>query len=460
MERTAIMKRKIDQYLNNWLKRNTVLLIDGMRQVGKSYSIREFGRKTFGDNLFEFNFDEHKKDIQYFNNISTAKELITSLSLYSSKPFVPGKTLIFLDEIQLVTGIDWEMMAKYLIIDGRFRFIYSGSLLGVLLNGLGSSPNVFKKDGSASSLSHPGGYLDEIRMFPMDFEEYLWANGLADETISILKDSFINKKEISPLMHKKILDYFYEYLFVGGLPDAVNSYLKGKDVQELNLAHQRIDKMFIRDITQYAEANKRIHLLDIYQAISSQINTKNKRFITSKILKNGEKYEISDDFRWLIHAGLAYPVYNVTEPTNPLRLSEKRNLVKLFEGDTGMLTYHLLDTESIRKLLSKEADINYGAIFENVAAQLFETHGFDHQWYYDNKKHGEMDFIINYKGAVVPIEIKSGKTYKEHSALTYFMSKDSPYHFLEAFIFSNGNYEIQGNINYLPIYLLEFLRKE
>lgn len=454
------MKRKIDQYLNDWLKRNTVLLVDGMRQVGKSYSIREFGKKVFGENLFEFNFDEHRKDIHYFNGMGSAQELITNISLYSPKPFVPGKTLIFLDEIQLVAGIDWEMMAKYLLMDGRFRFIYSGSLLGVLLNGLGNSPNIFKQDKSPSSLAHPGGYLDEVRMFPMDFEEYLWANGISGEIISILKESFIKKKEVPPLIHKKILDCFYEYLFVGGLPDAVSSYLKGKDIQELNLAHQRIDKMFLRDITQYAEANKRIHLLEIYQDLSSQINEKNKRFKVNKILKNGEKYEIADDFRWLIQAGVAYPVTNVTEPTNPLRLSEKRSLVKLFEGDTGMLTYHLLETESIRKLLSKEADINYGAIFENVASQLLATHGFDHQWYYDNKKHGEMDFIINHRGSIVPMEIKSGKTYKEHSALTYFMGEDSPYDFPEALVFSNGNIARKQKINYLPLYMLEFLRKE
>jgi len=451
-----MLKRKVTNYLEKWLERDTVLLIDGARQVGKTYSITEFGKRNFKDNFFEFNFDEHRDSIETFNKVKTAQEFITNLSYYAKKPFVNNKTLIFLDEIQLVTEIDWEMFSKYLVKDDRFRFVLSGSLLGVTLNSITKSPNAYK---TMEGL-HPGGSLDELRMYPMDFEEYLWANNVIEENINELKDCFYKRKKVPEILHKKILDLFYEYLFVGGMPDAVISYLKNKDLQELNLAHQRIDLMNRRDIIQYAQANDRVHLLDVYEALSGQINSKNKRFVMNSVVGKNESYEINDDFSWLVKAGIAYPVYNVTSPEYPFKLNEKRNLVKLFEGDTGMLCFHLMDTGVIKKILNKEKDINFGSVFENVSAQLMMTHDFKNLWYYDNKKHGEMDFLIQKGGNAIPIEIKSGKDYKRHSSLTYFMQKQNSYHFDEAYVFNYDNFSSDGNIYYFPVYMLEFLNNE
>lgn len=454
-----MFKRKITTYLEKWLNRNTVLLVDGVRQSGKTFSIHSFGKEHFGDDFFEFNFHEHEDVVADFSKCQTASELITNLSFYSPKPFVPGKTLIFLDEIQLVDGIDWEMFSKYLIADGRFRFILSGSLLGVTLNGLSQNPSSFKKDKTPLDFSHPGSSLDEVRLYPMDFEEYLWACGLSEEVIQQIKDNYQQEKEVPSIPHKRLLDYFYEYLFVGGFPDAVESYLKGRDLQELRLAHERIDKMHSHDVTYHAKKENRVHLLDVYETLSGQINSKNKRFFLNSIVPESERYDIQDDFQWLVKAGLAYPVYNVTEPTVPLKLNEKRSLVKLFESDVGMLTYHLLDTDSIRKLLAKEKSINYGAIFENAVAQLLSTHGYDHLYYYDSKKHGEVDFLIEKEGQVIPLEIKSGKDYKLHPALSYFLSEDSPYDIPQACIFSDGNLSIRGKEIYYPIYMVDFLQK-
>jgi len=450
-----MLKRKITAYLEKWLERDTVLLVDGARQTGKSFSINEFGNRIFGVNFFGFNFDEHRDLIEDFNKIKTAQELITNLSYYASKPFEVGKTLIFLDEVQLISEIDWQMFAKYLVSDGRYRFILSGSLLGVTLNNIVKSPNAYK---NTMVGSHPGGYLDEYRMYPLDFEEYLWANGLAQENIDMIKKCFYEKREVDFLPHKRLMDLFYEYLFVGGMPNAVDSYLRNHDLQDLRLAHERIEAMNHRDIIQYAQANDRLHLLEVYESLSSQINNKNKRFTLNTISKSNS-YEISDDFNWLIKAGIAYPVYNVTAPETPLRLNEKRRLVKLFEGDVGMLCFHLMDTGTIKKILAKDKDINFGAIFENVAAQLMACHGFENMWYYNNKKHGEMDLLIEYEGKIIPIEIKSGKDYKRHSALSYFMSDRNDYQFDEAFVFNSNNYSREGKLHYFPIYMIEFLRR-
>jgi predicted AAA+ superfamily ATPase len=454
-----MLKRKITEYLEKWLNRNTVVLVDGVRQAGKSFAIRAFGKDHFGDNYFEFNFHDHEDVVPDFNKCKTASELITNLSYYSPRPFVPGKTLIFLDEIQLVDGIDWEMFSKYLVMDGRFRFALSGSLLGVTLNGLSQDPSSFKKNLTPLDSSHPGSALDEIRLFPLDFEEYLWACGLSEDAIKEIKEDYFKGVEVPSIPHKRLLDYFYEYLFVGGFPDAVNSFLKGRDLQELRLAHERIEKMHLRDITYHAEKNNHIHLLDIYESLSGQINSKDKRFFLNSVCQKKENYNIQDDFQWLVKAGLAYPVYNVTEPTIPLRLNEKRNLVKLFESDVGMLSYHLLDTDSIRKLLAKEKSINEGAIFENAVAQLLSTHGYSHLYYYDSKKHGEVDFLIEKEGQVLPLEIKSGKDYQIHRALTYFLSEVSPYAIPKAFVFSDGNVSLREKEIYYPIYMIDFLSK-
>jgi len=365
---------------------------------------------------------------------------------------------MFLDEIQLVSGIDWEMFSKYLVKDGRFRFILSGSLLGVTLNNLAQSPTGYKKDGTAMEGAHPGSALDEIRMFPLDFEEYLWANGLAQESIDAVKENFERREAVPSVAHKRLTELFYEYLIVGGMPDAVVSYLKNRDLQELRLAHERIERMYRRDIVQYAEANERIHLLEVYESLSGQINSKNKRFVLSSVVQKNETYEINDDFNWLVKAGIAYPVYNVTTPEVPFRLNEKRSLVKLFEADTGMLCFHLMDTGTIRKIMAKEKDINFGAVFENVTAQLLFTHGYRYLWYYDNKKHGKLDFLLEDAGNALPLEIKSGKDYKRHSALTYFMKMQNEYSFPEAYVFNTDNFSDDGNIYYFPVYMLEFLR--
>lgn len=454
-----MLERKITAYLEKWLTRNTVVLVDGVRQAGKSYAIREFGKAHFGQNCFEFNFHEHQEVIADFNRCKNAQELITNLSLYSPRPFVPGKTLIFLDEIQLVDGIDWPMFSKYLLEDGRFRFALSGSLLGVHLNGLSHPANGLSDSLSSLNSSRPGAALDEVRLYPMDFEEYLWANGLAKETIEQIKDCFLRGLTVPPLWQKRLLDLFYEYLFVGGYPDAVNSYLKGRDLQELRLAQTRIEAMHRRDVASHVEAADRIHLMGVYEAMSGQINAKNKRFKINSVLKPNERYDITDDFRWLVQAGLAYPVYNVTEPSLPLRLNEKRNLVKLYESDVGLLSYHLFETGTIQKLLAKEKAINYGAIFENAAAELLSAHGFSTLYYYDSKKHGEVDFLIEKEGEVLPLEIKSGKDYKIHHALTYFMGDEAPYGLKEAYVFSDANFSEENKIRYFPIYFLDCLAR-
>lgn len=440
-----MLKRKFEQKLEQWLQTNKVLLVDGARQVGKTYLIDSFCKSHF-ENYVTINLALNPEAIKAFSQAKNVKDFLLVVSAFADSPLIPNKTIIFIDEIQLAKDIDFQTMAKGFAIDGRYRFIFSGSLLEVT---------------NFNIALEPTGYLYEETMYPMDFEEFLWANNVQEPVIQEVKNSYDDKKPVPSFIHTKMLDLFYRYLMIGGLPEAVNTYIKTNDLAATHLVHKAIETYYRKDITKYASEANRPYIVNAYDLLPSEISGKSKRFVLSKVDKNYSILRCQNDFIWLKEAGIAIPVYNVDEPKIPLLLTKNNTLLKLFANDVGLLCYRLLSTGIQEKILAHEKGINFGGIFENVVAQELLCHGFgfNNLFYFSSKKQGEADFLVTYQNEVLPIEVKSGKDYKRHSALNNLLSSNE-YGIKKALILADCNLEIIENKIYLPIYMIGFLKQE
>lgn len=436
MEVICLIDRTIKKYINNWLKESReALLLTGARQVGKTYLIRQCLKES-GYPYVELNFIERPELIDLFSNAKDAKELLMRLSLVSEEALEKGKTIIFLDEIQEFKDIVTRI--KFLVEEGSFRYIMSGSLLGVELNDLRSAPV---------------GYMQIQEMYPLSFEEFVKALGVGQDILHVLKENFKDRKPVDEFIHSKMLDIFYLYLIIGGMPEAVETYIHTNDLAKVAQVHENIIRLYKKDFSKY-EVRYKLKLQEIYDAMPGQLDQKNKRFQLNSIGKGISYDRVENDFLWLKDAGVAIPVYNVSEPKLPLIISENRNLFKLFFSDVGLLTNCYSNQVKI-SILNKDKSINNGALFENVVAQELLAKG--HKVYYFNsKKQGELDFVIELDGKVVPLEIKSGKDYKRHSALNNVL-KNEEYNISEGFVFSEGNIEVDEKRVYFPIYMIMFL---
>ena len=398
-----MIKRKIDDYIRNYYETNrNALLITGARQIGKTYSIRQFG-KTF-KSFIEVNFVEMPEAVDLFKGAKSSGDILLRLSAITSVPLIKGETLVFFDEVQqcpdIVTAI------KFLVDDGSYRYILSGSLLGVELKDL---------------RSEPVGYMGVKDMFPLDFEEFISCVGINDAVIGALHEAWRNRTAVDEFVHGKIMELFRLYLVVGGMP-AVVRYLESNNLQEVMTVQQDIIRLYKRDIAQY-DPNNKLYIEEIL---------------------------------WLTNAGVALPVYNVEEPKMPLLLARSRNLFKLFQSDIGLLASQYAEGIQMR-IIKGDKDINFGSIYENAVAQELVAHGIV-PYYYNNKKRGELDFVIELEGKVLPIEVKSGKDYETHRALSNIMDCEE-YDFSEAVVFNNGNLRVAGKIIYAPIYMAMFFEK-
>lgn len=435
-----MLERKIEKEIVQWIKNdNKALLIDGARQVGKTYIIRK-ALKDCDCEYVEFNLLNSSMLINVLKKSESVDDLITNLSLFSNKPLNKGKTFLFFDEIQEFKELATKI--KFWVDEGSFRYIFSGSLLGVELKNIKSAPV---------------GYLRTITMYPLDFEEFLQLYNFNDELKSSLKKSFIDKIPVNESVHEKMMQIFNMYLNVGGMPSAVDKFKETKNLELVLKEHNDIISQYKKDFTKYETEDKKPYLTHIYDLIPAELNSSNKRFNCSN-LKKGLKYSRSEaNFIWLDSAGVAIPTYNVTEPVLPLLLNEKSSLFKLFLSDVGMLT-SMYGKSTKMQILANDQDINNGALYENVVAQELKAHGFK-LYYYNSKKYGELDFVIEYKGKVLPIEVKSGKSYQRHSALNNIIDVPN-YAIDEAYVLSNYNVEVKGNIIYYPIYMLMFIMDE
>ena len=435
------MFRKAKSKLINWkATSNKALLVTGARQVGKTYIIREFLKEEFGeDNFIEFNLIENELAKTTIENSSNSEDLLFRLSALANKNMIKGKTIIFLDEVQVCSNIITAI--KFLVEDGSFRYILSGSLFWTELKDIKSIPV---------------GYMDSFQMYPLDFEEFLIANGLNTNVLDRLKTNFEELTPVDKIVHSKLIDMFHLYLIVGGMPSVVKKYLETNNLKDVVEEQNNINRFYRQDISKYDE-NNNLYIKEIFDLIPSELNNQNKRFIMKNLNENIKFNRYENSFLWLKDAGVALPVYCADEPKTPLILSKSRNLFKLFHCDVGLLASMYMDNNLQIKILNKDKDINFGSIYENAIAEELVSKGFD-LYYYKNNKIGEIDFLIENKGVVIPLEIKSGKNYKRHNALDNLLldSVDIP----KAYIFSNNNVEVDGNKVYLPIYMIIFFEKD
>lgn len=435
------MFRKAKSKLIDW-KNNSdkAMLVTGARQVGKTYIIREFLEEEFGNNNYiEINLYENELAKDTIETSSNSEDLLFRLSALSNKPLHKGKTIIFLDEVQVCSNIITAI--KFLVNEGSYRYILSGSLLGTELKDIKSIPV---------------GYMDSFQMFPLDFEEFLIANGLTINVIDKIKTNFENLTPVDNIVHSKLIDMFHLYLIVGGMPAVVKKYIETNNLKHVVEEQNNINRFYRQDISKYDAENK-LYIKDIFDLIPSELNNQNKRFIMKNLNENIKFNRYENSFIWLKEAGVALPCYCTDEPKTPLILSKSRNLFKLFHCDVGLLSSMYMDNNLQIKILNKDKDINFGSIYENAIAEELVSKGFN-LYYYKSNKFGEIDFLIENNGEVIPLEIKSGKNYKKHNALDNLLTKDFDIH--KAYIFSNNNIEVHENKIYLPIYMIMFLKKE
>ena len=437
------MYRKISKYIEDYLTSNEdkILCIDGARQVGKSYIIRELSQKYF-ENYIEINMANDKTGDRLFANVKTIESFYIELSVFAGEKLKErNNTIVFIDEIQEYPEL--LTLLKPLRKDNKFKYICSGSELGIAL---------------AKTTLTPMGSIIQKRMYPMDFEEFLIANNVGELALNHLRKSFEEGKTLDESLHNKMLNLFKTYLYVGGLPDAINAYINTKNIVKIREVHQEAIKFYSDDATKYDKEHKLV-IKRIYDMIPSNLENKVKR-IQYKQVENIEDSRFSkyvNEFEYLISSGIALDAKAITEPKFPLIQSSSKNLIKLYMNDVGLLTY-LLYKNNINAILNDESGVNLGAVYETIVAEELKAH--DHElYYYDRKKVGEVDYLIDDYDSltVLPLEIKSGKDYSNFKALPKILN-DSNYRMNRGYVLSNER-EIrkEGKIIYCPIYFVMFL---
>lgn len=431
-----MLKRNLDNEIRKFYNESrNALLLTGARQTGKTFAVRKFGREF--KSFIEINFIEHPEVVNLFAGVASAEDILMRVSLLTDQPFIEGETLIFFDEVQrcadLLTGL------KFLVDQGKYRYILSGSLLGVEMKDI---------------RSEPVGYLGIMNVYPLDFKEFAENMNISPAIIEKLEECFEKELPVDPLIDKKMSELFRLYLIVGGMPAAMEEYISTGNLGRVIAIQKDIVAMYRRDISQYSTKDK-LKIKEIFDLIPSELDAKNKRFILKRLNEHAKYDRYADSFLWLKDAGVAIPVYNVERPEIPLRLAETRNLFKLFSNDVGLLAAQYADGLQI-KILSGDISLNYGAIFENLVAQELLCHGFS-LYYYNNKRMGEVDFIVQRDGKVLPLEVKSGKDYQRHSALTNLIETDA-YGISEGIVLCPGNVMREGKILYLPNYMIMFIK--
>ena len=433
------MYRKDSIIIEEWLKRSDkALLVTGARQIGKTWLIREEIAKS-GYCKFEVNFIDQPDLVDYLNVKMSANEFLVKLKMIMPEDCKPQETVVFFDEIQKCPEIVTKI--KFLVEEGSFKYVMSGSLLGVELKGI---------------TSVPVGYLTVLRMYPMDFEEFMIANSVSKTTLEMLKAKFETCQPVDEFIHQKLLSLFFIYLIVGGMPDAVKIYIATKDIREVDKVQRDIVALYKEDFSQHESEDKKLKLISIYDIIPAELNKQNKKFVFTMLNKELKFDRYENSFLWLKDAGIALPVYNVEAPVIPLKASKSSNVFRLFSNDTGLLT-SAYPAETKLELINKNSEVNNGAHFENAVAQQLTANGLE-PYFCKKKNIGELDVLVEMDGKVVPIEVKSGKAYKAHKSLDNFM-KISDYHIEKAYVLSVANMEQEGSVVYLPIYMCYLLKE-
>ena len=441
-----MLYRKIASKIESFLKseKKRMLVVSGARQVGKSYIIREVGMRLYS-NFIEVNMEEDKQSNRLFENARTVEDFMIALStIAGAKMKDSEKTLVFIDEIQAYSHL--LTLAKFLVEDGRFTYIASGSQLGIALK---------------TTQSIPIGSIELLSMYPLDFEEFLIANGVGELLINEMRRKFEAKEVLNESLHMKVMDYFRKYLLVGGMPSAVNTSLSEHNMVSVRNIHRDISLLYKNDAAKYeSESLRKLKIQRIYDMVPSNLEKVKNRIVAKDIeLKKGKRMaDYQDEFEYLISSGITLEVQAISKPSYPLVENSGKKLLKLYMSDIGLLT-GILYHNDVLPIMNDKCGVNLGSVYENVVAQELKAHGFK-LYYYDNKKNGEVDFLIDSVDlmSVLPIEVKSGKDYYIHTALNNLLKVDE-YKISNGIVFSNEEKVYNnGNVIYMPIYYVMFLR--
>ena len=433
--------RKIEERINRYYadKNAKILVIDGARQIGKSFIIRETGKKFF-KHFVEINLKDDSEGDKLFENVRTTEDFYLQVSaLYGNNLGDVSDTMIFLDEIQVYPHL--LTMLKPLKADARYRYICSGSLLGITLQ------HTFI----------PMGSIDEVKMFPMDFEEFLLANNVGKDVISYLRKCFADQTPPSEGIHKTILGLFKRYLLSGGLPDSVKAFVEAKNVYTMRENQALTYKYYSDDAAKYDKEHS-LKIRRIYDYLPSYMENKVKR-IQFKKIEDAPKASMGryqDEFDYLLSSGCVLGAKAISNPVFPLCESASKNLIKLYYNDVGLLT-NLLYKNNIDAVLNKDSGVNLGSVYETACAMELSAHGHD-LYYFDSKKVGGVDFLINdYENtSILPIEIKSGNDQNNFRAIPKLVKE--PYNLQKGYIFGNENgISSKSNLVTFPIYMIMFL---
>ncbi|MCR5791153.1 MAG: AAA family ATPase [Lachnospiraceae bacterium] len=434
-----MIKRQVEQKILNWIDRGkNALLVSGARQVGKTFSIRRCLKAT-GSDYLEINLIENPGYADIFRSSQTVSDIAMELSLATGHKFLKNETILFIDEVQECTDIVTRI--KFWVDEGSYRYILSGSLLGIELTNLRSSPV---------------GYMDEIQMYPLDFLEFIIASGVNDHVISYLEEHFQERTAISDTVHEQMLGRFQKYLVTGGMPSAVDCYLNSGDHNEVTDIQSNIISLYQKDFSKYESADKKLMLQSVYQLIPSELLKQNRRYNYADIKKGLKYVRLEDSFLWLLSSGVSIAAFNATEPKIPLLANKKSSLLKLYLSDVGLLT--CMYGKSLKLDILTKRKANLGGIYENYVAMELYRHGYD-IYYYNSRKLGELDFVIEHRNRILPIEVKSGKDYYVHSAVNNVLAS-SEFETEEALVFTNYNIKKENNVFYCPVYMSTFLNDE
>ncbi len=435
-----MLKRKIENEIAKFKKSQpkSALLLAGARQVGKTFIIRETSKSLYKSYL-EINFIKQQGAKTLFTDLKDEDDFFLRLSAFTDKSLERGDTLIFFDEVQecpeVVTYI------KFLVDDGRYQYILAGSLLGVELKDLRSAPV---------------GYLREIDMYPLDFEEFLTACNFKAELLEHVRQCWQRRDAVNRGIHAKLLELFKLYLVVGGMPAVVQKYIDTRNISEVIAEQKAILREYRKDAAKYDKANK-LKIERVLDLLPEELNKHNKRFLVSDVEDGGRFCRLDGNFIWLEEAGIGLAACSARDPKPPLRLSRDSSLFKLYMNDVGLLAAMYSDGIQL-KMLAGDLEINFGSVYENFVAQELHAHGYP-LYYFSSRKVGEVDFMVEHDGRVEPIEVKSGKHYKAHSALDKMIGVEE-YGIAHATVLSNANYSKEGKVEYLPIYFTMFMKRD
>ncbi len=433
-----MLKRKIISQLTGWKEEsvNKALLIKGARQVGKTTIVRQFARSHY-ENFIEINFEQMPMAKQAFEGNLDARTILINLSAMGFGPLEPGKTLIFFDEIQSCPKA--RTAIKFLVEDGQFDYIESGSLLGINY-----------KDVS----SYPVGFEHEIDMYPLDFEEFLWACNISEDVVDMLRDCYENHRTVPDFLHQQIMDRYRQYLIVGGMPEVVATYLDNEDFNKTITNQKDILTGYRNDISKYAGKDKLL-VKSVFDAIPGQLSKQDKRFVLAAIEKNASRRKYGAPTQWLVDAGMAYYSFNVGSFELPFPSHENLRLYKIFFVDSGLMCAMMLDNIQ-GKVLTGDIFVNEGALAENYVAGELTKHGISLN-YYDRKSKHELDFVFPEGNKISVIEVKSGKDYMKHTSLDVAQSLFSD-RINRRIVMSGNNLKSENGVLYLPFYMSMFIK--